>query len=240
MLASIHSHSRAFTLIELLVVISIIAVLAAMLLPAIRMVRDAALSSRCAANLRQIALAGEGYQQDWDGYVVPAQSYGYIYWWQNLAPYVEEKPVNNAAGALSTSFRAVLRGCPQWPKTQWYKNNPGLVSGAYTLSPGYGETVFTKGKPSNGAALGSLVSDNLSLGYGELTVTQANISQPGSRPYFADCAKWFLWSPWIALPQYADEKEGLERHTGMANACYFDGHITKTPNSGLVTGQMLQ
>lgn len=61
-----------FTLIELLVTISIIAILASMLIPAVGMVRDASLMTQCQSNLRQIHLGAMTYANDNDGIIMRA------------------------------------------------------------------------------------------------------------------------------------------------------------------------
>ncbi len=57
---------KAFTLIELLVVISIIALLIAILLPALRAARDSAMSAQCLSQLRQTGLGIQMYAQDYN------------------------------------------------------------------------------------------------------------------------------------------------------------------------------
>lgn len=66
---------RGFTLIELLVVISIIALLIAILLPALSSARKAAQATVCLSRLKSFALFDVYYQNDYDNHAVPNDAY---------------------------------------------------------------------------------------------------------------------------------------------------------------------
>ena len=77
---------RAFTLIELLVVIAIIALLIALMLPALHSARRSAHVAECSSQLRQICIATELYTHDFKGYFPtkylgwsPATNYGHVF-----------------------------------------------------------------------------------------------------------------------------------------------------------------
>ena len=63
-----------FTLIELLIVIAIIAILAAMLMPALSAARDVARGAKCIGNLKQISLAFINYAGDYKEFSVPGRT----------------------------------------------------------------------------------------------------------------------------------------------------------------------
>lgn len=93
---------RAFTLIELLVVIAIIALLMALLLPAIQRVREAANRMLCASNMRQIGIAAHNYHNDYNG-LPPSR----VTKNNSLAPYI---PANTGRGNMLMYVLPYLEG----------------------------------------------------------------------------------------------------------------------------------
>ena len=104
-------HRRqAFTLIELLVVIAIIALLMAVIVPALRRVRDQAREVICMNNLRQVGLAANMYAEEWEQFIPRGLGGGSGQaWYQLFMPYLSQK-------ATDGDYRSVdIYRCPSYP-----------------------------------------------------------------------------------------------------------------------------
>ncbi len=102
---------RGFTLIELLVVIAIIAVLIALLVPAVQKVREQAARSQCANNLRQVTLGMHAYEG--------------VH--RTLPPYISDGPTGPSNGVLTFVLPFVEQGNLGYDPTRQWFNNPARV-----------------------------------------------------------------------------------------------------------------
>ena len=142
------SYMKRFTLIELLVVISIIAVLAGMLLPALGMARDKAYAISCQNNLRVANAAIQSYCDDNDDRYFP-----YDIWrtdgtktvkWYN--PSGKQNPLFYYLGDGDKFFFSVYEGgrrhrlsCPK----RIFGQYPDDVSSTYGICYGYSHYFYT-------------------------------------------------------------------------------------------------
>ena len=162
-------RKRAFTLIELLVVIAIIALLMALLMPALRLAQDQAAGLVCVNNLRQLSLAWFTYTVDNDGklvdghiprnpnftrgihWVEPPQNAGGVYVGEPGDPTLEDKFRGIRTGLLFSYVKTVkVYHCTgdariDIPEQQAHRSYS--IAGGMNGEEAYASDYITKDKP---------------------------------------------------------------------------------------------
>jgi len=170
---------NAFSLIELLVVISIITILAAILLPAIRLVRVQAEAMVCASHLRQVGLCLSAYLPDNQGLVPYALDAKGQHWYELLASYAEVSDKDNVtfndAGFANSN---ILVGCTAYKRDA---ARPWRIGYGYTKQPLMPDSTMTLMYSAADAKTGKWSNASIS-----------RITQRSIRPVLACSDEWTL------------------------------------------------
>ena len=224
---SLITRRCAFTLIELLVVVAIIAVLAAMLLPALQRAKEAGRRAKCMSNLKQIGMATELYLDDHGGAFPEYPSTT-----ARIAPYLG---FTEAGGALSARLNntAHVFYCPSAVgkgeainETFW----EAYLGGAYRH--GGGKQCY---------GYNTRLSDGRNY-YSESPEPIRRISQVRSPLptvlWAADAGSWQFDDVYSAFlgayrhggaPIELPSDLGLKRNAAGFNAAFLDGHVEFVP-----------
>ena len=204
---------RIFTLIELLIVIAIIAILAAMLMPALNVAREKARAIKCAGNLKQYGMAIAMYAHTYQDYLLiqnpvnhKTGTIGYIYQWGG---YIQTELMPKMREADWKAGRSI-NSCPSRNK-----NYGAALTGYEQEAISYAHNTLALGSQAQGANP-------------DATHKMSRLKQPAFYVGFCDSEVWCIGSSGVlAKGRWNGSKEYdyvSFRHGNRSNAVFIDGH----------------
>jgi prepilin-type N-terminal cleavage/methylation domain-containing protein/prepilin-type processing-associated H-X9-DG protein len=231
-----------FTLMELLVVIAIIAILMAILLPALGNAREQARKIVCGSNIRQLNTANTIYSEDNNGYFVLAaedmlDSGGNLKRWHG-----QRKDVNSEFNpALGPLYRYLgndgIKECPSFVKGRDYCDEEGQSEAFETGGGGYGyNSTFIGGRCDlygvsakgckTSAKITEVADPTRTIMFTDTAYIQLFSNAKQKMSYsFCEPVYWEL-GPDLGFISYSPDPTIDFRHLGQTNVAWIDGHGT--------------
>jgi len=241
------SRGDGFTLIELLVVIAVISLLIGILLPALGQARDAALTTVCGSNLRQLLIASQAYATDHNEYQVRAARDIYLdlggsrggYWrWHGRRDSGDE-PFDPSRGPLADYLGTdgEIKRCPTFepdPSNDPYESGAGgygynhqYVGGRHDMHGFAVDTPMGRKASEQSARLSEVVSPGQTVAFTDAAMTDFSSGK------LAMIENSFAWSPftpmgdgmiasWLSVPTAHFRHAGGNAHVG-----WLDGHVDR-------------
>lgn len=239
---------KAFTLLELLVVVAVIAILTAIVTPALRAAKEQAHRAVCASNIRQLGLANACYAGNNNDYYVRAASdiFG-----KNLQRWHGRRSsVNDVFDPYNGPLAAYLDGgaVKRCPSFKDYYTDPGQYSanfeagcGGYGYNDeyvggrsdlyGFGEGSRYSARSSDAGSLGSTVmftdaAFRQILSDGQTIFIEYSFAHPPFWEWYVQTLREF---PEVADVQGMGGRPNPSihfRHHGFSNVCWVDGHVS--------------
>jgi prepilin-type N-terminal cleavage/methylation domain-containing protein/prepilin-type processing-associated H-X9-DG protein len=230
-------ESRGFTLIELLVVIAIIALLLAILLPALQRVRNQAQSVVCQANLKQWGTILAIYNEDNDGRM-PSN-----FLWFLRGSYLRENDPDKPPVYNEFQTKGIAC-CPMAVRSKRISTNG---SGGITINGTTWDFSFSDGTTFEAWEITSpLPAFRGSYGFNagiyalapnfrSFVAIDLDISSVRSKaiiPVLLDCPQWEAKNhAWLGPPPYEDAFASnpfcINRHNGHINGLFLDWSVRK-------------